>query len=532
MLTVRRLLLVGLPLIVAACGDDDGGGGVKPDARMPDARMADADMSDVPRVEPGPCRFSVHSSLGLSEGVDYACGDLVVEENRATHAGRIRLHYIRVKSTAASTRATIYLDGGPGGDGQGILDYAAYLGPSFLNGLLIDGDFLVIGQRGTALSMPFLDCQTENCSDFAAKADLPSYNTAYNADDVDDLRSALGIDKLNVYGISYGSRLGLEVLRRHGDHVRAAVIEGLVPAQIHWPAAIPASFYSALTGLNASCTDAGACGTMFGNLVNKFISGVDTLNGNPVSIQVNGSPVTVDGYTYAYLLFRMFYSRSTYPYLPLMINDLAIRRTDRISNFLAMYLGNDSGGGISTGLYYGVVCGELYNPPDDNAPAAANVGVPTAIVDLYGGSFYGLESTCASWPKHNLQSTLAQPVVSSVRTLVSSGRLDPITPPSFGDIAAANLSDRVVVVHENSGHGATLQSPCGAQNLKAFLMDPTTAHDTTCAASITTTYQVPAMFTAPPLSVKQLRAELAIAPPLPPFMRARFPHVADVNAGK
>jgi pimeloyl-ACP methyl ester carboxylesterase len=515
----RRLSL--LLIALWACGDDDGGGAT-PDSRLPDSRPpADADFGDVPRVEAAACRFTVAPSLGLTEGTGYACGDLVVEENRGTHVGRIRLHYIRIKSTAATTHATIYLDGGPGGDGQGILDYAAYLGTPFLDGLLLDGDFLVIGQRGTRLSVPFLDCSQDDCSDFAGIADLTAYNTAYNADDVDDLRATLGFDLLNVYGISYGSRLGLEVLRRHGDHVRAAVIEGLVPSQVHWPAAIPASFYSALTGLRASCNAAGNCGTTFGDLVAKFMTGVDALNTSPVSIQVNGSPVSVSGYDYAFLLFRMMYSRSSYAWLPLTINDLATRRTDRVSTFLATWIQALSGSDISTGLYYGVVCGELYNPTDPNAPTTANAGVPEAIVDIYGGSYYSLESTCNTFPKGNLQTTLQQPVTSSVRTLVSSGRLDPITPPSFGAIAASSLANSISVVHENSGHGATLQTPCGQQNLKTFLADPTSTPDTSCAASITTTYMVPGMFTAPPISIRQIRAELAIDPP-PPFISARL----------
>ncbi len=517
----RGVALLTMAVLVG-CGDDDGGSS-KPDASVSDAPVSvDAPVtSDVPRIEPTACRFFVHSSLGLAEGADYSCGDLVVEENRETHAGRIKVHFIRIKSATSTNRATIYLDGGPGGDGQGILDYAAYLGAPFLNGLLVDGDFLVIGQRGTRLSVPFLACQAEDCSDFAGTAHLPSYNTAYNADDVNDLRVALGLDQLNVYGISYGSRLGLEVLRRHGTHVRAAVIEGLVPAQVHWPAATPASFYSALTGLSASCADAGACGTAFGDLVAKFISGVDALNANPVSIDVQGQAVPVDGYTYAYMLFRMMYSKSTYASLPLMISDLAERRTDRINNFLATYLQADGGSDISTGLYYGVVCNELYNPPDPTAPTTANMGVPAAIVDLFGGSYYGLEQTCTTWPKGNLQASLKQAVSSSVPSLVSSGTIDPITPPSFGTVAAATLSNATVVVHANSGHGATLQSPCGTQNLHAFLANPTGTIDTSCAASIATAYNVPGSFVASPVSVKQIAAELAIAP-MPPFVQARL----------
>ena len=175
---------------------------------------------------------------------------------------------------------------------------------------------------------------------------------------------------------------------------------------------------------------------------------------------------------------------------------------------------------MSSGLYNSVVCGEIFNPPDPDAFAQLNAGVPADLVDLFGSSWFGLMSRCASWPVGDLQAQLAQPVSSSVRTLVSSGRLDPITPPGFGDVAAATLSNAVVVIHENSGHGATLQSPCGTQNLIAFLADPESPHDTSCAAEITTDYLLPATFVAPTVSLARLRAELRLAPALP-FGRAQ-----------
>jgi len=510
---------------VSGCGGESGKTPA-PDAPVtptPDAPVVlpDAPMAVVPRAEPTACRFEMPPSLALTEGTDYACGDLYVEENRATHAGVIRVHYIRVKSAAASPNATIYLDGGPGGDGSGILRYAGFLGRPFLDGLLVDGDFLVISQRGTRLSVPYLDCETSDCSDFAAVADLPSYNTAYNADDVDDLRRVLGIAKLNLYGISYGSRLGLEVLRRHGGNVRAAVIEGLVPSSTQWHAEIPASAYSAITALNASCAAAGACGTTFGDLVAKFTAGFDALNAQPVDVEFQGSTIPLDGYTYAGLLFRVMYSKSSYAYLPLVISDLAARRTDRIQSYLQAWFGAAGGDrGISTGLYYGVVCGELFNPPDPNAVATATAGVPPAFITIFGGGHESMEATCSTYPKGNLQAQLAQPVSSAVRSLVSSGALDPITPPAFGEVAAMTLTNREVVVHANSGHGATLQSACGTQNLMAFLANPTATHDHSCAATIPTAYVLPSTFaSAAPLDAKRLAADLAIAPKLPPRRR-------------
>jgi hypothetical protein len=79
-----------------------------------------------------------------------------------------------------------------------------------------------------------------------------------------------------------------------------------------------------------------------------------------------------------------------------------------------------------------------------------------------------------------------------------------------------------VVIHENSGHGATLQSACGMANLNAFLADPTTPHDTSCAASITTSYMMPSSFAPAPFSLARMNAELGLAPGVPPFMRAHI----------
>ncbi len=507
--------------LIAGCGDN-----LAPEA--PDAPPTPIDApidsppsGDVPRAEPTACRFDVPSSLG-AEGQAYACGDLTVWEDRVARGRTIRLHYIRFESTAASNNATIYLDGGPGGDGQNMVQFAAALGEPFLGGLKVDGDFLVLGQRGTSRSIPFLDCFEVDCSDLADQADVRQYNTAANADDVDDLRAALGYEKLNLYGISYGSRLGLEVLRRHGDNVRSAVIEGLVPAQVVWPAAVPASFNNALTELAESCTAHGECSTAYGNLRTKFSQGLVSLNNAPLSVTIQGSPFDLDGFTYTYLLFRLMYSKSSYPWLPLFISDVAARRTDRFDNFLEAAFGGGGGSAtISMGLYNSVVCSELFNPPDPDAFDELNAGVPQSIVDQLGGSWFGLMDQCSQWPRApaSLQSQLNQPVTSAVRTLVSSGTIDPITPPGFGDIAAATLSNAEVVVHENSGHGATLQSPCGTANLHAFLADPAATHDLTCAASVGTAYVLPQSLAPRPYPVERMRAELGLAPVLPHLER-------------
>lgn len=62
--------------------------------------------------------------------------------------------------------------------------------------------------------------------ELSSRADLRHYLTPYAMDDLDDLRSALGYEKLNLLGTSYGTRAALVYLRRHGDHVRSVTLQG------------------------------------------------------------------------------------------------------------------------------------------------------------------------------------------------------------------------------------------------------------------------------------------------------------------
>ncbi len=495
-----------LLLVASSCGDDGYSG-------------------PIPGVVATDCRFDVPEGLG-TEGADYECGDLMVYEDRDAASGRtVKVHYLRFFSPASSTNATVYLEGGPGYNGNKMLSGINRLGPEFLSGLLVDGDFLSLAQRGTNLSEPAL--MSMNWRGMSEFADLPSYNTAYIADDVDDLRSTLGYDQLNIYGISYGSRLGLEVMRRHGDHLRSSVIGGLVPPQGNTWASDPKTFYDAITALNASCADAGACGSTYGDLVAKLLAGMDSLDDAPLTFHEGlADEVTLDGADFAWLLFAVMYDNASYPRLPLVISDVAERRTDRVGETVvawiewrATYFDESD---FAAGMFWSVTCGEWFNPPDESAFDEINAEVPASLRVALGGGWANYRNSCASWPVGDPRPELSQPVTSAVRTLVSSGTMDPVTPPSYGDLVASTLSNREVVVFPASGHGATLQTPCGNQTVLAFLADPDPPLDTSCTESMAVDFELPSTM-VPWSAADQARlvSELRYAP-IPPPIRERL----------
>jgi pimeloyl-ACP methyl ester carboxylesterase len=195
--------------------------------------------------QPGPFRFKSRKG----EETDAERGFFEVPEDRNDPGSRkIRLGYVRFASTAAKPGPPIvYLAGGPGGEGTG-----AATGPRFpiFMALREVADVIAFDQRGTGLSRsipprppstrpPPVFTEDGLTSYFRAEfqsawADwtkagvaMTGYNTEQNADDIDDLRRHLGAEKIDLWGISYGSHLALSVLKRHGDRINRVALASL-----------------------------------------------------------------------------------------------------------------------------------------------------------------------------------------------------------------------------------------------------------------------------------------------------------------
>ena len=124
----------------------------------------------------------------------------------------------------------------------------------------------------------------------ATGVDLAAYNTTENAADIADLRVALGIDSWNVYGVSYGSRLALTVLRDHPQGIRSVVLDSVSPPTVNivetwWSA--PASSFKAIF---AACAAQAACAKAYPNLESDFTATVNRLDKTPASPRSRTSP--------------------------------------------------------------------------------------------------------------------------------------------------------------------------------------------------------------------------------------------------
>jgi pimeloyl-ACP methyl ester carboxylesterase len=431
---------------------------------------------------------SPRSAIAFSDcrlqGVDSParCGTYEVWEDRAAKSGRriaLRVAVVPAKLRAREPDPIVVLAGGPG---QGAISLAAQVLPLFAR--LNDArDIVFLDQRGTGQSHP-LDCQDDSqpvqtlfedalperlVTKCLAQldADPRQYVTPVAMEDLDEVRAALGYDKLNLWGGSYGTRAALEYVRRHGEHVRSMVLDGVAPATMKLPLSFVADGDAALDRLIEACEQEAACrrnypdlrvmiASLRGELARRPARTLiqDPRTGERASIQVNEN-VFLTG------LFRPLYVAELASLLPFGISSAA---SGDYNPLLAqnLELADDIAQNLSIGMHLSVICAE-------DIPR-----ITREDLERLGQSFFGralvddFVRACATWPRGKLPDDFYTPVHSNVPALILSGGIDPATPPRHGELVAATLPNSRHFVAPHLGHGVSLHG-CAPRLVEAFV---------------------------------------------------------------
>lgn len=421
--------------------------------------------------------------------VDAELGHLFVPENRRSSQSKlIELTVIRFRSTGQSPGPPLlYLVGGPGAS---VINQAKGIGFPLYMALREAGDFILLEQRGTDESKPYLKCneridypldkplelkellhaykeQSRSCARYwrSQGVDLTGYNTSENADDVDSLRKALGIYKLNLFGTSYGTHLTLATIRRYEKNLNRVIIAGVegpdhtykLPGNIQKNVEDIAQIYKADPKVRKVIPD-------FMGLMKTLL---DKLEKQPVTVEVidpaaqRKVKIVVGKLDLQFLLTTLpgrvqhiqafpeiAYAMSKDDFSALAKFSLAIRR-DSVGSAMSYMM--DCASGVS---------GERWKRIKREEKGTL-VG---SLVD------FPFPDVCQEWGARDLGPVFRSPVKSQVPILLISGTLDGRTPVSNAQEIGTGFPNSTQLIVEEAGHvDASMFTPKTIEAMLQFL---------------------------------------------------------------
>jgi pimeloyl-ACP methyl ester carboxylesterase len=409
------------------------------------------------------------------EGPESAqCARLRVPENRQAAGRALDLFVVRIPAGSATPALdpVLYLAGGPG---EAASETAAEL-PEILTALLPRRDLIFIDQRGTGRSRP-LPCsgrgeptpaEARACRKALERsADLRRYTTWDAAEDLEAVRRALGAPQVNLVGASYGTQVAQAYLRRYPDRVRTAMLIGALPLAPESLLFDGRDAQRALHLLFQDCASDPGCGAAFPKLEAETAEVLRRLEKKPVRVTVDdpegGGPqeVLLDRQTFASTLRTRLYSATAQSRVPLALHQ-SYEGDYRSMARAAVIIARRRNRSASLGMFLSVFCSETA-PFLDTA----------AVKRLAEGTFFGAERTlvwlqaCREWPRGDIPADFAAPVKVDVPVLILSGRLDPVTPPTWGEQVAAFLPKSRQIIFAASSHFP--DGPCASSLAARFI---------------------------------------------------------------
>lgn len=424
--------------------------------------------------------------------VDARCGILTVPEDRANPDGRqIELYIAVIPAIKRDPQpdALFLLAGGPGQ--SAIEAFTAMI--SLMFQIHEDRDIVLVDQRGTGKSNPLrcLDLEDESLTDeqVLAKlkscpetldADLRFYTTEIAMTDLDEVRSALGYETINIYGGSYGTRAALTYLRMFPQHVRTVTLDAVVDPDFVIFMDAAKDGQAALDKFFARCEADEACKTTFPKLRSEFNDLLAHLDESPVEITIphplTNKPLelTVTRQMITNMVFNTLYVPDFVATLPLSIH-AAYADENYVPLISQAYLVN---AGLYDGMFYAVTCTE------DAPLISTDEAAKRSEQSVFGDRTVDFSSVCVEWQKGEVSPQFREPVVSDVPVLIFSGEADPITPPWHVEKMAESLTNEIHLVFAGMGHG-NLSSRCSTNLFKNFIENASIVGlDTACVKEI------------------------------------------------
>ncbi len=405
------------------------------------------------------------------------CGTLDVPEDRAhPDARRLALPVIVIPAKAGRGHGTplFSIAGGPGIAATA----SAGIYATQLAALREAGDIVLVDQRGTgdgpsALRCPELDglppsahpgvAAVRSCRERLERGnDLRFYGTREVVRDIEDARRALGYDQIDLEALSYGTRVTQVYMRAYPSHVRAVVLFGTVPMDLHLPGGFAETGQRGLDAIVDDCAHDTACAAAYPQLREQLAA----LARDPL-------PAGVDRNAFTEWVRHTIANTPGARALPSLVARAA-------TGDFASFLTTKPGPALREAVLLAVTCSE-------DIPALPVDAASRARATWFGdGRVVEQTAACATWPTVPVSSDTYAAVASDAPVLLFAGARDSITPPDYARRASARIPHATIVTVPWLGH-----LPVGVTHLDcldrielAFLRDPSAQVDTACLADI------------------------------------------------
>lgn len=356
-----------------------------------------------------------------------------------------------------------------GGPGQSTIGFYSMLSQAFEE-IRRTRDIVLLDQRGTGDSAK-MDCDigdeivegqlsteetiavTEACLQ-ALPHNPEFFTTSVAVTDLEALRIALSYPQLNIYGISYGTRVAQHFVRRYPDSVRSVILDGVVPPQLALGAGIAIEAQKALRNIFDRCAESPACNERFPNIADEFAALEARLTDSAVSVDLanplSGAPDTIQfgDAEFAGAIRLLSYDPHTVALMPLLIHEAADENYAPLAAQFLMVMDKISDA-LAIGMHNAVVCTEDVPFYDDISISREE------LKSTYIGAMMveALEAICSVWPAGRLDPEFKAPLQTDKPVLLLSGDADPVTPPYFADLAAVGFENSKHLTGLNQGHG-------------------------------------------------------------------------------
>jgi len=411
-----------------------------------------------------PCQLS---APGRTDRVTAECGTFTVYENRDDGTGRtidLRVAVVPAIDRDPKPDPLVFLTGGPG---QAATESYVSVRSAFER-IHRERDIVLVDQRGTGSSNPLRCPKPDDASELwlledeametwvaqcleELDADPRFYTTAIAMEDLDAVREALGYKRVNLYGISYGTRAAISYTRQFPDRVRSIILDGIAPPTEVLGVDIARDAQRALDLLVKRCAEDDACAKAFPNPegdLEALMSELSTSTSVELRHPRTGAEETFTLYRSmaAFAIRLLSYGQETSALVPLLLHAAAEGDYRPLASQFLMTSGQLEET-IADAMGFSVICSEDYPFFDDAEIERRNEGTYIGTVQIDS-----LRKLCPLWPRGEIPADFKDALRTDIPALLLSGEADPVTPPSNGELVLSTLENALHLIAPGQGH--------------------------------------------------------------------------------